>query len=154
MHFDISCAARSAVAGRGALALALAGCNEVKQSDYDALKAQLSAKEQALAAAQQKLTDTEAAQHCPHRPAAQTTSSPFSAPASHHPWTLFLFRTPCRYQCPPGCRPRTNSQWGRTLCTWSMAALTPSKYGLIASLGCVQQNVFKRGMKMVFLGVL
>ena len=41
----------------GILTLVLAGCNEVKQSDYDALKAQLNAKEQALAAAQQKVTE-------------------------------------------------------------------------------------------------
>ena len=154
---EVLCISATSLVRRGlpllaeeAPALALAGCNEVKQSDYDALKAQLSAKEQAPRRSAAKAhRPTEAAQP-PHRPAAQTTSSPFSAPASHHPWTLFLFRTPCRYQCPPGCRPRTNSQWGRTLCTWSMAALTPSKYGLIASLGCVQQNVFKRGMKMVF----
>ena len=58
MHFPTSLVRRGLpwLAG-GVLALALAGCNEVKQSDYDALKAQLSAKEQALAAAQQKVTE-------------------------------------------------------------------------------------------------
>src|SRR5215831_19482553 len=41
----------------GILILVLAGCNKVKQSDYDALKAQLNAKVQELAAAQQKVAD-------------------------------------------------------------------------------------------------
>ena len=55
MHLPISLGRRGLLLlARGALTLALAGCNEVKQADYDALKAQLNAKEQALAAAQQK----------------------------------------------------------------------------------------------------
>src|SRR5262245_37366159 len=58
MHFPPSFVRRGLplLAG-GILTLVLAGCNEVKQSDYDALKAQLNAKEQALAAAQQKVAD-------------------------------------------------------------------------------------------------
>ena len=31
-----------------------------------------------------------------------------------------------------------------------VASAGPSKYGLLASLGCVQESVFKRGMKAVF----
>ena len=58
MHFPTSLVRRGLplLAG-GVLTLALAGCNEVKQSDYDALKTKLTAKERELAAAQQKVTE-------------------------------------------------------------------------------------------------
>ena len=152
MHLPISLVRRGLLllAG-GALTLALAGCNEVKQSDYDALKAQLNAKEQALAAAQQKVADLQK-QLTPAAPAGGTDAivpifgarkAPPTDPVPL-PDTLPIpvpAELPASYEQPVG---------PYTMYVEHVAATTASKYGLLASLGCVQQNVFKRGMKMVF----
>jgi hypothetical protein len=152
MHISTSLVRRGLLwlAG-GALTLALAGCNEVKQSDYDALKAKLTAKEQELAAAQQKVADLQqqltptaaaggtdeivpilgARKAPPTDPVPLPDTLPIPVPAG----------LPASYEQPVG---------PYTMYVEHVAALTASKYGLLASLGCVQQNVFKRGMKMVF----
>ena len=152
MHFPTPLARRGLLllAG-GILTLMLASCNEVKQFDYDALKAQLNAKEQALAAAQQKVTDLQK-QLSPPAPARGTDEFVPSLGARKAPPTdpLPLLVTlpipvpaglPSSYEQPVG---------PYTMYVEHVAAATASKYGLLASLGCVQQNVFKRGMKMVF----
>ena len=152
MPFSISLVRRGLplLAG-GILTLVLAGCNEVKQSDYDALKAQLNAKVQELAAAQQKVADLQkqltpaapaggadeivpilgARKASPTDPAPLPATLPIPVPAG----------LPASYEQPVG---------PYAMYVEHVAAATPSKYGLLASLGCVQQNVFKRGMKMVF----
>jgi len=152
MPFSISLVRRGLplLAG-GILTLVLAGCNEVKQSDYDALKAQLNAKVQELAAAQQKVADLQkqltpaapvggadeivpilgARKASPTDPVPLPATLPIPVPAG----------LPASYEQPVG---------PYAMYVEHVAAATPSKYGLLASLGCVQQNVFKRGMKMVF----
>jgi hypothetical protein len=152
MHLPISLVRRGLLLlTGGALTLALAGCNEVKQADYDALKAQLNAKEQALAAAQQKVADLQK-QLTPTAPAGGTDEivpifgvrkAPPTDPVPL-PDTLPIpvpAGLPASYEQPVG---------PYTMYVEHVAAITASKYGLLASLGCVQQNVFKRGMKMVF----
>ncbi len=153
MHFPTSLVRRglSLLAG-GALTLALAGCNEVKQSDYDALKTKLTAKEQELAAAQQKVTDLQKQLRTATAPVGATdeTAPIFGARKAPPTDPLPLPATlpipvpeglPASYEQPVG---------PYTMYVEHVAATTASKYGLLASLGCVQQNVFKRGMKMVF----
>jgi hypothetical protein len=153
MPFSISLVRRGLrlLAG-GVLTLVLVGCNEVKQSDYDALKAQLAAKEQALAAAQQKVTELQkqlstatasasgpdetvpilgARKAPPTDPVPLPAILPIPVPAG----------LPAAYEQPVG---------PYAMYVEHVAGATSSKYGLLASLGCVQQNVFKRGMKMVF----
>jgi hypothetical protein len=153
MHFATSLVRRGLplLAG-GALALVLAGCNEVKQSDYDALKAQLTAKEQALAAAQQKLTDLQKQLSTAAAPAGGTDDLvPILGARKSPPMDPLPLPDTLPIPVPAGVPASYEQPVGPyAMYVEHVAALTPSKYGLIASLGCVQQNVFKRGMKMVF----
>jgi hypothetical protein len=151
MHFPTSLVRRGLplLAG-GVLALALAGCNEVKQSDYDALKAQLNAKEQALAAAQQKVTDLQKQLSAAAAPASGTDEVvPIFGSARRHPRNLFRFGHPADTS-PAGCLASMTAGGAVQHVRGACGRHHGKKYGLPASLGCVQQNVFKRGMKMVF----
>jgi len=152
MHLPISHVRRGLLllAG-GTLTLALAGCNEVKQSDYDALKAQLNAKEQALAAAQQKVADLQK-QRIPAAPAGGTDEIvPILGARKAPPTDPVPLPDTLPIPVPAGLPASYEQPVGPyTMYVEHVAATTASKFGLLASLGCVQQNVFKRGMKMVF----
>jgi hypothetical protein len=152
MHFPTSRVRRGllSLAG-GVLTLALASCNEVKQSDYDALKTKLTAKEQELAAAQLKVADLQK-QLTPPAPSGGTDEIlPIFGARKAPPTDPVPLPDTLPIPVPAGMPASYEQPVGPyTMYVEHVAAATASKYGLLASLGCVQQNVFKRGMKMVF----
>jgi hypothetical protein len=131
----------------GALAV-LTACTAagVPKADYDAVMQQITAKDADLAAAQQKLADLQKAS------AATADVTPIYSVRKVPPAEA---RPPVSLTAPiavPAGLPPTYSQpvGPYTMYMETIASAEPSRYGLLAALGCVQENVFKRGMKMVF----
>jgi hypothetical protein len=126
----------------------LAGCGDtVSKADLEALKAQLAAKEQELATVQQQVTELRKSPVVPTRDddalpiySAQRMPPVDAAPSPRQP-------VPVPQDLP--------ASYAETLGPYTMyiehiAGVGASKYGLSATLGCVQDSVFKRGMKMAF----
>lgn len=137
------------------------------KAEVDALKQQVAAKDAEIAAVQQKLADAQKA------PAGAPAGAPAAggapaggAPAAGAPGAdgltpIFGVRTvPPAQAAPAPTLPVAvpeglPASYGQPVGPYAMyvevvASAGPSKYGLLASLGCVQESVFKRGMKAVF----
>lgn len=124
----------------------LVGCTGVSQQDLTAVKAQLAAKEQELAAATRQIDDLKKA--------------PQAAPSDGAIPIYAARRVPPAEAAPPAPQPvpapqglpaeYTQAVGPYTMYIEHVAGAGPSKFGLLHALGCVQENVFKRGMKVVF----
>jgi hypothetical protein len=151
------CGRTAALGLLGVALVAFAGCTQgVSKAELDAVKQQLAAKEQELTAARQQVAELQK----PSQPASGVPSAALQGGAAAIPIYSASRVPPLDAPAPPVPQPvpvppglpasYTEPVGQYAMYLEQIAGTGPSKYGMLHGIGCVQENVFKRGMKMVW----